>query len=174
MIEQRSDTKRRNQSSILSHLHTLRRVRQLQVCSNLVLASLLRLQAFQVSQDIRISGMWLIASPGMPPPPFGMQQPGQTPSIIPPPGGKGMPFPPFPPGPNGQAPPNLPNGMPFPPPPGGFPPNFQFPPPGGFPPPGQFGGPGAPNPGQGQGGPGQQGPPPPFNMGAPPGMNDRH
>ena len=110
---------------------------------------------------------------GMPPPPFGMQS-GANGPMVPPLGGKGMPFPPpFPP--NGQPPPNLPAGMPFPPP-GGFPPNLQFPPqgrPGGFgPPPGHQGPPnglGFPQQGPGQN---QQGPLPGFGLGAPSGSND--
>lgn len=108
---------------------------------------------------------------GMPPPPFGMQNQGPNGPGIPPPGGKGMP--PFPPPfPNGQPPPNLPNGMPFPPP-GGFPPHMQFPPPGapGGLPAGQHGPIGGPNnqippPGQNQQGP------PGMSMNAPPGLND--
>ncbi|KAK2737978.1 hypothetical protein FQN57_007332 [Myotisia sp. PD_48] len=86
--------------------------------------------------------------PGSIPPPFGMPgAPGAPPGMMPPPTGRGMPFPPPPPfaqgagipGP-GEFPPNLANmppnmppmgNLPFPPPPpGGFPPNFQFPPPG--------------------------------------------
>jgi len=94
---------------------------------------------------------------GVPPPPFGM--PGMPPMPgmpLPPgglpPGGRGMPMPPFPGGPGL---PPLPQGMPFPPP-GGLPPNFQFPPlPGGFQPP-----PGFP-PVPGAGGP----PPPPGQFG---------
>ncbi|KAI9813602.1 MAG: hypothetical protein M1827_003672 [Pycnora praestabilis] len=105
----------------------------------------------------------------IPPPPFGM--PGGPPSVsglpprelthipsistrllpvtnilIAPGGGRGMPFPPFPPGGAGGIPPPMPGGLPFPPP-GGLPPNFQFPPPG-FPPPQGI------SPGPGMGGPG--------------------
>jgi U1 small nuclear ribonucleoprotein C len=81
------------------------------------------------------------------------------------PGGRGMPFPPFPPNANASSPtggPPPPGGMPFPPPPGGGMPDFsRFPPPG-FPPPQGGGPPGGPSPG------GQSGFPPP---GGPPGFS---
>lgn len=98
------------------------------------------------------------------------------------PGGRGMPFPPFPPTADGAPPPggfpppgfpNMPPGSSLPPPPGGgFPPNFSIPPPGapGAFPPAMPGHPGATN---SPGPRGVEGYPPPGGAPPPPGMSEK-